>query len=174
MDSEAKIYLERADNKVLLAKVTYDMSTNARIKESLHLEKEATFFNDVISGAYYGIFYSAKAYLIENGIKTSPQQEHRKTYEKFRGRVALGNIDSELGEIYGTEAEKAEILLKIFFSEKRKRGIFTYHMKSEANIPAAEESLRNARKFVSMMRLILEQKDSKETTGTFHKPAGKN
>ena len=72
MDFEAKIYLERAESKVLLAKVTYEMSVNPTIKEALHLEQEATFFNDVISAAYYGIFYAAKAYLLGNGIKTSP------------------------------------------------------------------------------------------------------
>ena len=161
MDFEAKIYLERAESKVLLAKVTYEMSVNPTIKEALHLEQEATFFNDVISAAYYGIFYAAKAYLMGNGIKTSPPEEHRKTYEQLKWSVASGKIGRELGEIYEAETEKAEILLRIFFSEKRKRGIFTYHMKSEANIPAAEESLRNARKFVSMMKAVIEQKDRK-------------
>jgi hypothetical protein len=47
------------------------------------------------------------------------------------------------------------VLLKIFIDEKRKRGIFTYNIKSDANIPVAKESLENSKKFISMIKLVL-------------------
>jgi hypothetical protein len=58
--------------------------------------------------------------------------------------------------IYKTEAMKAETLLKIFFREKRKRGIFTYNVRSEANVPYATESITNAKRFSSAIKQLLE------------------
>src|SRR3989344_3732265 len=157
MDSEIKIYIERANNELLLAKVNFNISIEIKLKDILSIPREKTFFNDVISQAYYSIFYAAKAYLLSNGIKTKPPEEHKKTYKSFKKFVQSGKIDKELLEIYETESEKAEILLKILFEEKRKRGIFTYNVKSEANIPSANESIDNAIKFVSVIISLIEK-----------------
>ncbi|MFA6073605.1 MAG: hypothetical protein WC758_05820, partial [Candidatus Woesearchaeota archaeon] len=63
--------------------------------------------------------------------------------------------DRQLLELYEIETQKATVLLKIFIDEKRKRGIFTYNIKSDANIPVAKESLENSKKFISMIKLVL-------------------
>lgn len=156
MDSEWKIYLNRAENELILAKVNFDISLNTELKKIHGIAFDKTFFVDVISESYYSIFYSAKAYLLVNGIKTAPPEEHKKTYEEFKKLVESGKLDKELLEIYEIENEKAEVLLKIFFDEKKKRGNFVYNVKSEANIPKAEESVRNARKFASTIKHLIE------------------
>lgn len=157
MDSEIKIYLDRADNKVLLAKTSFDISVSPALKEMLNLGAGKTFFNDAIALAYYGIFYAAKAYLLTKNIRTYAPEEHKKTYEEFKKFVISGELDNELLHIYEAETQKAEVLLRIFFNEKRKRGIFTYNVKSEANIPAAQESIDHAKKFISLLKVLLER-----------------
>lgn len=157
MDSGIKIYIERANNELLLAKVNFNISTEIKLKDILNIPREKTFFNDIISQAYYSIFYAAKAYILQNGIITKPPEEHKKTYNNFKKFVKSGKIDKELLEIYKTESEKAEVLLNIFFEEKRKRGIFTYKVDSEANIPSAQESINNAIKFVSTIINLIEK-----------------
>ena len=71
--------------------------------------------------------------------------------------VNSGKLKEELLEIYEKETEKAEVLLEILFTEKRKRGKFTYNMRSEANIPYANESIKNAKEFISTIKTILEK-----------------
>jgi uncharacterized protein (UPF0332 family) len=156
MDSEVKLYLARAENELILARASFDISTKPGLKASLGIPKERTFFNNVISQSYYSIFYAAKAYLISRWIKTSAPEEHKATYESFRRETETGNLKRQLLEIYDTETAKAETLLKIFFREKKKRGMFTYNVQSEANIPYAQESLKNARAFISAIRAIVE------------------
>lgn len=51
---------------------------------------------------------------------------------------------------------KADSLLEIFKIEKMKRGFFTYNIKSEANMPYAQESIHNARKFISSVKAIIQ------------------
>ena len=151
MDSRAKIYLERAKGEILLAKTNFDISQNKELKELLKLPVEQTFFADVISQGYYAIFYAAKAYLILKRIETKMPDEHKKTYKQFKEIIESGELDKDLMEIYESEAEKADALLKILLLEKSKRGRFTYDVNSHANIPYAEESIENARKFVSII-----------------------
>ncbi len=121
----------------------------------LGVPSEKTFYNDIISEAYYAIFYSAKAFLCSRNIETSMPEEHKKTYDEFKILVDSGVVDTKLWKIYQEEATKAETLLKIFFDEKRKRGIFTYQVQSEANIPYAQESINNAKTFLSMIKVML-------------------
>jgi len=155
VDSKVKLYLERGESKLLLSKVNFDISTNQKFKEMLGVPKEKTFYNDVISEAYFAIFYAAKAFLCSRNLETSGPEEHKKTYEEFKRLVDSGIIDAKLWKIYQEEATKAETLLKIFFEEKRKRGIFTYNVQSEANIPFAKESIENAKTFISLIKAML-------------------
>mgnify|MGYP001567241458 CR=1 FL=1 len=155
MDSEVKLYLERAENKIIIAKASFEISLDNNKKEQLGIPINQTFFNDVISHAYYAIFYSAKAYLISKEIKTKAPEEHKKTYEEFK-KIIASKLNNQLVDIYDTETTKAEVLLNIFFTEKRKRGRFTYNIKSEANIPYARESIDNAVKFVSIIKNIID------------------
>lgn len=161
MGSLADAYLARAGNELILAKINLEISTNDKYKEIFMIEKTRTFFNDVISQVYYSIFYAAKAFLLSKNIETKPPEEHKKTYEEFKKFVVNGEINKILLEIYETETIKAESLLKIFFSEKKKRGEFTYNLKSEANLPYANESLENAKKFISLIKAIINFKNEK-------------
>ncbi len=157
MDSKIKLYLERAENKLILARTNFDISISIDLKKSLRIPEENTFFNDVISDSYYCIFYTSKAYLILKGIITNPPEEHKKTYESFKKFVDSGILDSELLTIYDAESEKADYFLNIFSKEKSKRGRFTYNVNSNANIPFAEESLKNAKMFLSRIKAVIEK-----------------
>ena len=78
-------------------------------------------------------------------IKTKPPEEHKKTYREF-------------GREIGKQTKKADFLLKIFKIEKNKRGVFTYNIKSEANLHYAQESVGNAQTFVSVINSIIYEK----------------
>ena len=80
-----------------------------------------------------------------------------RNYHSYGIQKELNNEihDKELLRIYEAEIIKADFLLKIFQSEKKKRGTFTYQMKSEANLPFAQESIENARKFISNIKAII-------------------
>lgn len=161
MDLKVKSYLERAENELILSKANFELSTNPSVKPLLKVPLDKTFFNNVISQSYYAIFYSAKAYLLSKSIITGIPNEHQKTYFEFKKLVDNGKLDRQLLDIYASESEKAEVLLNIFHWEKGKRGRFTYNVNANANIPFAEESLRNSRKFVSIIRAIIETEDNK-------------
>lgn len=155
MDSRARLYIQRADNEILLAKINFEISTKNDCKNFLNIPLDKTFFSDVISQSYYAIFYAAKALLVSKGIETRAPEEHKKTYEEFKKIAVSGKLDRQLVGIYEKEAVKAETLLNIFFHEKRKRGAFTYNIKSEANIPYARESIANSIKFVSSLKAVI-------------------
>ena len=157
MVSEAKLYLDRAEDEILLSKKDLEISIDNKIKELLGIPSEKTFYYSVISHSYYSIFHSAKAYLYVKGIITQAPDEHKKTYEMFKTFIERGILDNELLRIYENEISKAESLLKIFSIEKEKRGRFTYKIKSEANLPYAKESIVNATRFVSVIKAIIEK-----------------
>ena len=92
---------------------------------------------------------------MSKGIITTPPNEHKKVYLKLKKLANDGILSRELIKIYENEIEKADFLLKIFRTEKTKRGTFVYNVKSEANIPYAQESIDNARTFVSAIKSII-------------------
>jgi uncharacterized protein (UPF0332 family) len=155
MDSEVNLYLLRAEDEFLLSQKDLQISKDDKTKNFLGIPKDKTFYYSVISHAYYSIFYTAKAYLLNKGIKTKLPNEHKKAFKEFKKFVKDGILDKELLRIYEAEIIKADFLLKIFQSEKKKRGTFTYQMKSEANLPFAQESIENARKFISNIKAII-------------------
>jgi len=156
MDSIINLYFKRAENEIILARTILDISIQPNLKKIHNIPEDRTFFNGVISHSYYAIFYSAKAYLISKGIKTSLPNEHEKTYLELKKFVQKGVLDEELLKIYDSEIIKADSLLNIFKTEKKKRGAFTYNVQSEANLPYAKESINNSRKFLSILKSILE------------------
>lgn len=158
MDLKIKGYLERAENELVLAKANFELSTQEKIKFLLHIPTGRTFFNNVISEAYYSIFYSAKAILLSFNIQTEAPEEHKKTYEEFKKIVESKQLNKKLNEIYEVESQKAEFLLKIFFDEKRARGRFTYNINANANLPFAKQSIENAIFFVSTIKFLLEER----------------
>lgn len=157
MDTKVRLYLERAENELILARTNFNISVESRLKATLNIPLKNTFFNEVISLCYYSIFYTAKAYLLSKNISTNPPEEHRKTYEEFEKFVESGRLDKELWKIYEEETEKAESLLNILHIEKIKRGRFTYNINASANIPYAKESLENAKKFISIIKNLIEK-----------------
>ena len=146
MSDEAKLYLQRAENELVAAQMLFEVSSNSTLqKEQFKLEKDFTFYSTVIGHSYYSIFYSAKAILIKNGIKTEAPEVHKKTLEAFeKYLVSTGKLDMELLKIYQKIFVRADALLGIFSMEKRKRREFTYQKLPQANKEPAQESLNNA------------------------------
>ncbi len=158
MDSMAKIYLERAGNELLVADSLKKLSEDAKSREEFSLPQSTTFYSSVISHSYYAIFYSAKAILLTKGVKTSAPDVHKKTYEEFeRVFVNSGILDMKLFEIYKKMVVRADALLQIFKDEKWKRGNFTYKTIPQANKEPADDSLKNAKIFVSNISKIIKK-----------------
>lgn len=124
MNDESELYIQRAENELVAAKMPFDISSNLALqKEQFKLEKDFTFYSTVISHSYYCIFYSAKAILIKNGIKTEAPEVHKQTiiaFEKYL--VETGKLNVEFLKIYKRMIVRAEELLGIFSKEKGKRG----------------------------------------------------
>jgi uncharacterized protein (UPF0332 family) len=158
MDSKDKLYIERAENEVILARAIFSLSEGIAKKE-LFVPEDITFYSAVISHAYYCIFYSAKALLYIKGISTEAPEEHKKTLEEFEKLTLSGEIDTELLLIYKSIVIKADELLGIFRKEKSKKGKFTYQKLPQANLIPAEESLNNAKKFFKNVNLMIDKDD---------------
>ena len=157
MDDESELYLQRAENEIVAAKMLFDISSNLSLqKEQFKLEKDFTFYSTVISHSYYCIFYSAKAILIKNEIRTEAPEVHKKTIAAFeKYLVETGNLNVELLKIYRKMIVRAEELLGIFSKEKGKRGEFTYQKLPQANKEPAKESLDNASFFFKNINKII-------------------
>ena len=155
MDSEVKLYFERAESELRLARAVFNLSIKEKVKLELGVNPNDTFYSAVISHSYYGIFYCAKSFLISKGIKTKAPEEHKKTYLNFKKFVVSGEIDSSLERIYGNLLITAGELLKLFSYEKKKRGRFTYKTLAEANRIPAKESVENATKFLLNIKEVL-------------------
>jgi uncharacterized protein (UPF0332 family) len=155
MDSKARLYIERAENEVTLAKAVFDISSGMS-KSGLNIPDDMTFYSAAIGHSYYCIFYSAKAILVDKGIYTSPPEEHKKTLDAFKKNlVDTGVLDVDLLKIYQSIVIKADELLSIFSSEKKKRGQFTYQKLPQANKEPAKESIDNAVKFFKNINKVI-------------------
>jgi uncharacterized protein (UPF0332 family) len=156
MDSMAEIFMERANNEFLSAQSLKKLTEEPKLKEMFELPADITFYSAVISHSYYAIFYAAKAILLTKGIKTFPPKIHKNTFEKFKKHfVDTGVLDVKLLEIYKKMVVRADELLEIFREEKRKRGNFTYNTIPQANKEPAEDSLKNAKTFISNIRQVI-------------------
>lgn len=157
MSDESELYLQRAENELVAAQMLFDISSNTTLqKEQFKLEKNFTFYSTVINHSYYCIFYSAKAILIKEGIKTDAPEVHKKTimaFEKYL--VETGKLNVELLKIYKKIIVRAEELLGIFSKEKGKRGEFTYQKLPQANREPAKESLDNASFFFKNINKVI-------------------
>jgi uncharacterized protein (UPF0332 family) len=160
MDSMVEIFIERADNELLSAQSLRRLSEEPKLKEEFELPADITFYSAVISHSYYAIFYAAKSILLTKNIRTSSPEIHRKTFEEFKKHfVDTGILDVKLLEIYRKMAVRADELLEIFREEKWKRGNFTYTTIPQANKQPADDSLRNAKIFVSNIRQVIKKAD---------------
>ena len=158
MDSMVKVFLERADNEILAAESLKRLSEEINTKEEFKLPSKITFYSSVISHSYYAIFYSAKAMLLTKKIKTSAPEVHKRTFDLFKtALVDTGILDVKLLEIYKEIVIKADELLEIFREEKWKRGNFTYKTIPQANKEPAEDSLNNAKIFLSNISKVIKK-----------------
>src|SRR3989338_6493365 len=151
-----KNYLERAESEIILSASIKKLSDETEAKKFFDIEQQRTFYSAVISHAYYSIFYAAKAMLLTKSIETSMPDVHKKTLGAFKEHfVDTGVLDIKLLEIYKKLVIRADELLGIFKSEKKKRGDFTYSTIPQANQEPAEDSIRNAKLFVSNIRKVI-------------------
>jgi uncharacterized protein (UPF0332 family) len=158
MDSLVEIFLERAGNEIMAAESLKKLSEEKDTKEEFSLPEDTTFYSSVISHSYYAIFYAAKAILLTKNIKTEAPEIHKKTFEEFKKNfVDNGVLDVQLLEIYRKMVVRADDLLDIFRDEKRKRGDFTYQTIPQANKGYAEDSIKNAKTFVSNISNVIKK-----------------
>ena len=158
VDSRVKLYMERSENELRLAKAVFNLSDDDETKIRLDANPDDTFYSAAISHAYYAIFYSAKSLLLTKNIDTKSPEIHKKTFEEFkRNFVETGILDINLLQIYRKMIVKADELLGLFSQEKWKRGHFTYHTISQANIEPAKESVSNSKRFIANIKEVIKR-----------------
>ncbi|MDI6737828.1 MAG: hypothetical protein QME12_04920 [Nanoarchaeota archaeon] len=153
------LYLMRAENEIAAAQILLEASKRPELqKEIFSLQGNFTFYSAVISHCYYSIFFSAKAILAAEGIKTYSPNIHLKTLNAFdESLVKTGKLDVYFLKIYRQMVLRADELLGIFASEKEKRGRFTYRTIPQANLEPAMESMKNALFFFKHINKIIRQ-----------------
>lgn len=157
MDSKVRLYLKRARTEMNMGVLLLESSAN-KLLNDFDISEDETFYSGVISHCYYSIFYCAKAMLLTKNIDTKAPEVHKKTLDEFKKHFIDSRIlDMKLLIIYKKLIVKAESLLQIFKSEKKKRGDFTYNTISQANIEPANESLKNAKIFFKHCNAYLNQ-----------------
>ncbi len=101
MDTKTNLFLERADNELMVADALKRLSEEKGAKDYFGIDKDITFYSSVISHSYYAIFYAAKALLLTKNIPTSSPEVHKKTFNAFKEHfVDTGILDVKLLEIY--------------------------------------------------------------------------
>ena len=154
---QIRLNFRRAENELKNAEALFKISANSNLKSELGLLQNDTFYSGAISHSYYSIFFSTKALLLKEGVKTKSPNIHKATLDAFAYYlITNGKLDMELLNIYKSAIIKADTLLGLFISEKDKRGTFTYQELPDANIGPAEESINNAKKFLSHINKIIQ------------------
>ena len=157
MDLEVNDLIKRANNELVLAESVKLITEDAAIKLTLNVPDSMTFYSSVISHSYYSIFYAAKALLLTKKIRPISPEIHKKAFDAFKKEfVDTGILDVSLLEIYKKAIIRSDELLEIFKDEKWKRGNFTYQTIPQANKEPAEESLKNAKRFVANIAKVIE------------------
>lgn len=160
MGSLIDIYLDRANNEIMVAKSLKRLSENIKDKINFNLPDDISFYSSVISHSYYAIFYASKALLLTKNIYTKSPEVHKKTFEEFKiNFVDTNELDVKLLKIYKKLIIRADELLGIFKEEKWKRGNFTYQSIPQANKEPAEDSLKNSMIFVSNIMKVIKEKN---------------
>jgi len=159
MGSLTEVYLDRANNEIMVAESLKRLSDKEEDKESFGLPDDISFYSSVISHSYYAIFYAAKALLLTKNIETKSPEVHRKTFDEFKKNfVDTKELDVSFLKIYKKMIVRADELLEIFKDEKWKRGHFTYQTIPQANKEPAEDSIKNSKFFVSNIMKAIKEK----------------
>jgi uncharacterized protein (UPF0332 family) len=149
VDSERRVLLARALNELELARIIQKVSDEPKLQAQVFGLKPDIYYSGTIAHAYYGIFFSAKAYLLGKGIQTRGPNVHAKTLNQFALQVIKGDVDIEMLKVYRSAIIRADALLQIFDLEKGKRGHYTYRKIRQAEQIPAQESIKNATIFIS-------------------------
>lgn len=158
MDSKVDTFTKRARTELESAEILFEVSGKKEIRENFEISEESTYYSGAISHAYYAIFYCAKAMLLAKNIETESPEIHKRTFDKFKEVfIDTGLLDASLLMIYKEMIIRAETLLGIYKTEKKKRGDFTYNTIAQANISPAQESINNAKKFLKHTMAYLEK-----------------
>ena len=161
-------FLTNAKNSLNSANVLFDVSTKMKLQEDMGYPGFDGYLW-VINASYYSMFYTARALLENEGLKLrSDLSIHLVAFDamvhffyvtgKLQKRLVEYFAESreEAAELLGHE--KAEELMYDYFSEKKKRGIFTYEMGKFAIESKARTSLERAGKFYEEIMRVVEQK----------------
>lgn len=151
------LYIMRAENEIAAAQILLEASKSPEMQKKIFsLDNEFTFYSSVISHSYYSIFFSAKAILAKEGIKTYSPNIHLRTLDAFdEALVKTGKLDVYFLKIYKQMILRADDLLGIFAAEREKRGRFTYRTIPQANLEPAIESIKNALFFFKHINKII-------------------
>ncbi|MEK6895449.1 MAG: hypothetical protein AABX48_02925 [Nanoarchaeota archaeon] len=162
----AEFFLTNSKNSFDSAKLLFDVSTNIEIKNSLGFPGFNGFLWTINAG-YYSMFYMARALLEKSGVKIKTELSiHEAVFDSLVYYFYLTKkLEKSIVESFqeaGEEAkdilgkEKAKNLVEDYFSEKEKRGRFTYEMGEIAMQNKAKTSLERAKKFNEKIRKLLE------------------
>ncbi|MEK6952378.1 MAG: hypothetical protein AABX29_05155 [Nanoarchaeota archaeon] len=158
-------FLNNSKNSLDTAKLLFEASTNQRLKHSLGFP-EFNSFLWVVNSSYYSMFYMARALFEKNGIKIKTELSvHEVTFNalvyyfyltrKLEKSIveSFQEASEEAKDILGKE--KAKVLIEDYYSEKDKRGRFTYEMGEVAMRNKAQTSLERAKRFNEEIRKLL-------------------
>ncbi|MBW2974336.1 hypothetical protein KY366_01335 [Candidatus Woesearchaeota archaeon] len=168
-----QFFIGNAQDSLNSAKLLFEVSTNNKLME-------LTGFRDfkgylwAINASYYSMYYMANALLASEGIKiASGTGVHKITFNTFTyyfyltGKITKNYIeefleaqkDSEelLGkeEIVKAADIKAKKLIDDLASERRKRSVFTYELKSTRIEAKAKTSIERAQGFIAEIMKML-------------------
>ena len=159
MGSLIEVYLDRANNEIMVAASLKRLSERETDRVNFNLPDDVSFYSAVISHSYYAIFYAAKAILLTKDVETKSPEVHKKTFDEFKLRfVDTEELDLSFLKIYKKLIVRADALLEIFKHEKWKRGNFTYQTIPQANKEPADDSLKNSKFFVSNIMRVIKEK----------------
>lgn len=158
-------FIDNAIKSLETAKILFEVSTKQDISLKLGFPNFDGFLW-VINSSYYSMFYITRAVLESSGIKIKTEQSvHQATFNALfhyfylRKRLEQSFIEDlkrageESFEILGKD--KAKSLIEDYYSEKAKRGQFTYEMGQIAIKGKAETSLNRAKAFMEKMRKMI-------------------
>jgi uncharacterized protein (UPF0332 family) len=146
---------QKAVNDLALAQGLLKISTDEKVKGILGYTKETTFFDWVVVSSYYSIFHAAQALLGVKKIKITGRLHHATLISFAKHYIINNELADELFLIYEDAESKANELLDIIEEEKQKRGLFQYHRLSKNNLEPAQESVDNAKTFLSAIQEVL-------------------
>ncbi len=153
------LMVKKSNNNLKFAKLAFKTSDNQKLKESLGLNKDDSFFDWTIITAYYSMYFITHALLATKGIKIKKIRVHESTLFAFAKYFILSKeLEDELFLIYEDAESKAEELFTTLSEEKDKRVHFTYERLPKANRQPAKESIENASKFLREIESIIKSK----------------